>query len=364
MSCIELTSSFVLPALSPQRTTSITKNVSHQLSSTSTDAATTCHDVPPPVPMTEGQILARNQGNLQMANKDKREATKQKYHVEIEDQSTIDNGNTIHTEFESSVDEHGFGSIVMDDGVARINNVLSKETANKMRKYVNNLLLDTTEAVEGGFFDHDSLFGNVYCKENRWDLLLPLEGSEQVMDCVTEVLGEGRPVATAIESVLGKDAELYELSTLISDPGSKSQPLHPDILYQDTVHPILTCFVALQDIDDDMGPTVFMPKSANKKYHQDLKNRHLDPEAKGLVANAYNVRATLDKGDCSLYSAMTLHCGSANISDKRRSLFYFSFRNNALLQDDGGRMSVSLRPELRERNLTLRSVQEIIKQRG
>jgi ectoine hydroxylase-related dioxygenase (phytanoyl-CoA dioxygenase family) len=106
-----------------------------------------------------------------------------------------------------------------------------------------------------------------------------------------------------------------------------------------------------------------MNQSANKDYHQDLQNRHLDPEAKGLVATAYNVRATLDKGDCSLYSAMTLHCGSANKSDKRRSLFYFSFRNNALLEDDGGRMNVSLRPELEKRNLTLRSMQEIIKQR-
>jgi hypothetical protein len=220
-------------------------------------ATSTNHDWPAgaPAALTEGQILARNQGNLQMATRGQREAIQQKYRV----QDPCSNDN-VHTEFESSVDDHGFGAIVMDDGVARINNVLSTETADQMRKYVNKLLVDTTEAVEQGFFDPDSLFGNVYCKENRWDLLLPLEGSEQVMNCVTEVLREGSPVATAIESVLGKDAELYELSTLISDPGSKAQPLHPDILYQDTVHPILTCFVALQDIDDDMGPTVFMPK--------------------------------------------------------------------------------------------------------
>jgi Phytanoyl-CoA dioxygenase (PhyH). len=215
----------------------------------------TYHDAPQ-AQLTEGQILARNQGNLQMATKGQREAAKQKHLV---DDPSCTNESS-HTEFESSADEHGFGSIVMDDGVARINNVLSRETADRMRKYVNRLLVDTTQAVEQGFFDQDSLFGNVYCKENRWDLLLPLEGSEHVMDCVTEVLQEGSPVATAVESVLGKDAELYELSTLISDPGSKSQPLHPDILYQDTVHPILTCFIALQDIDDDMGPTVFMPK--------------------------------------------------------------------------------------------------------
>lgn len=326
--------------------------------------------------MTEGQILARNQGHLEMKTESQRSITKTKHDIEDSD-------------FDSSSDLHGFGSVLMDDGVARIDNVLSKKNAERMRNYTNNLLKDTSYAVEKGIFPELSLFGNVYCKENRYDLLLPIEASEIVMDCLSEVLCEGSPISTAIESVLGSDAELYELSTLISDPNSSAQPLHPDILYQDTIHPILTCFIALQDIDEQMGPTVFMPKvrfcknistyfshyhqisqlgsihlqSANKEHHDDLANRHLDPNANGLVATSYNVLGTLDSGDCSLYSALTLHCGSANKSNKRRSLFYFSFRNNELLEDEGGRMNVSLRPELKDRNLTLKTMQDLIENR-
>ncbi|GFH58754.1 hypothetical protein CTEN210_15230 [Chaetoceros tenuissimus] len=300
--------------------------------------------------MTEGQILARNQGHLEMKTESQRSITKTKHDIEDSD-------------FDSSSDLHGFGSVLMDDGVARIDNVLSKKNAERMRNYTNNLLKDTSYAVEKGIFPELSLFGNVYCKENRYDLLLPIEASEIVMDCLSEVLCEGSPISTAIESVLGSDAELYELSTLISDPNSSAQPLHPDILYQDTIHPILTCFIALQDIDEQMGPTVFMPKSANKEHHDDLGNRHLDPNANGLVATSYNVLGTLDSGDCTLYSAMTLHCGSANKSNKRRSLFYFSFRNNDLLEDEGGRMNVSLRPELKDRNLTLKTMQDLIENR-
>ncbi len=210
--------------------------------------------------MTEAGILARNQGHLTMASKQEIDDTKQKY--ERMENENIDDG--VHSRYRVDLDTHGFGSILMENGVARVDNVLSEKTATTMRAYTNDLLLGVTAAVESGAFSRDHLFGNVANPNNRWDLLLPIEASEECVQCLCEVLHEGSPVSTAIESVLGKDAELYELSTLISDPGSQVQPLHPDIVYQDTVHPILTCFVALQDITEDMGPTVFMPKVSLK----------------------------------------------------------------------------------------------------
>jgi hypothetical protein len=312
--------------------------------------------------ITESEVLARNQGELFMATVEERvsAALKQKQLLEENNISVPKANENDHTKYDLDADTDGFGAVIMEDGVVRIDNVLSQKTAKDMLKYVDQLLLDTLTAVDEGIFPQEALFGNVFSKENRWDLLLPIEASKNVVKCLTELLYEGSPISTAIESIMGKEAELYELSTLISDPGSQAQPLHPDIKYQDTIHPLLTCFVALQDIDPSMGPTLFMKKSASKEYHHDLHNRHLDKGANGLVATSYNELGTLGAGDCSLYSGMTLHCGSANKSNKRRRLFYFSFINKSLFHQKGGRNFVSIRSEVDERNLTLGEIQEMI----
>jgi hypothetical protein len=57
-----------------------------------------------------------------------------------------------------------------------------------------------------------------------------------------------------MEQLLGKDAPLYELSALISKPGSHRQPLHPDTPFGGQTGaageaPLLfSAFVALQDV--------------------------------------------------------------------------------------------------------------------
>ncbi len=323
---------------------------------------------------TEAEVLARNQGELKTPTENELENAIKKQRkiasrvsasndnsLDIESDLTAKGEHDTHTSYDFKIDKRRFGAILMENGVVRINNVLSRTTANEMVQYVDQLLIDTRTAVQEDIFPKEALFGNVFGKENRWDLLMPIEASKEVMHCLKELLHEDSPIATSIASILGENAELYELSTIISDPGSSAQPLHPDIKYQDTTHPLLTCFVALQDIDKEMGPTLFMKNSATKEYHDDLHNRHLDREAKGLVATSYNELGTLSVGDCSLYSAMTLHCGSANKSLKRRRLFYFSFINKALFREEGGRSFVSIRPEVKERNLTLRDLQNMIK---
>jgi ectoine hydroxylase-related dioxygenase (phytanoyl-CoA dioxygenase family) len=312
--------------------------------------------------MSEAQILERKQGFLETPSFEEIERCRQSQgrllKAQLRKESAANNEK--HLAYIPKADTDGFGAVILDKGVVRVNSVISGATVKEARDYVNRLLVDTCAAVENGIFRHEDLFGHVHSKTNRWDLLLPVEESESVMKCLSEVLRKDAPVATAIESVLGKDAELFELATMISDPGAPAQPLHPDSLYQNTTHPILTCFIALQDINSEMGPTLFIPGSATQRHHEDLQNRHLDPEAKGLVATAYNELATLGSGDCSLYSSMTLHCGSANVSENRRCLLYFSFRNNHVYRDNC-RSGASIRSEIKERKLTLSVLQDLIK---
>lgn len=71
---------------------------------------------------------------------------------------------------------------------------------------------------------------------------------------------------TVVARAVGEDATLYELAALVSEPGAPRQPVHPDNPYQDAA-PLLTCFVALQDISIDMGPTTFLPRTHTKEAH-------------------------------------------------------------------------------------------------
>jgi len=301
--------------------------------------------------LTEVDVLRRNQGVLTSPSKDDRDFVKGKM-MPISNAEDDILKRLKYQDYDSDLDAEGYGAILLHDGVVRIDNVLSVQTTRNMLRYTNQLLTKSLDQIR---FDEGvalTLFGNVHMNKNRFDLLLPLEDSDEVMACLSELLHDSSHVFHSLQSILGEDAELFELSVMISDPGSEAQPLHPDIVYQDTTPPILTCFVALQDISQDMGPTLFMPGSVSLKYHEDLHNRHLDPHATGLVATSYNVLSTLSAGDCSLYDTMILHLGSSNTSNSRRCLFYLSFKNNNVFKE-GCRSGSSIRPKLKDRHLTL-----------
>ncbi|KAL9189831.1 hypothetical protein ACHAXT_009506 [Thalassiosira profunda] len=268
-----------------------------------------------------------------------------------------------HVEFAPNKDKGGFGAIVLEEGVARVNGCMSTDTAEKLLAYINRQLVESMDEVSEGKAEELSRFADVLGKRKRWDMLLPLEESDEVLQAMHEIFHEGgNGLGGAIEAILGKDSRLYELSALISDPGSERQALHPDFPYQDTLPPALTSFVALQDVAPDMGPTTFLPRSSTAEHHQELKDRLWAGHShQGLLATAPNKLNTLGTADCSLYNPMTLHCGGANRSeDKRRVLFYFSFMNPAVGAETITE-GASLRPELKERGLTLQNIKKIVK---
>ena len=61
-----------------------------------------------------------------------------------------------------------------------------------------------------------------------------------------------------LTELVGDAGVLQEIACLISEPGSRQQPLHPDTPYTSSP-PLYAAFVALQDIDVEMGPTVYLP---------------------------------------------------------------------------------------------------------
>jgi len=164
-------------------------------------------------------------------------------------------------------------------------------------------------------------------------LLLPLGGQRGVQMALRELLvgrgGGGSSAAllhTLLRDSLGDDASLYELSALVSEPGSPRQPVHPDNPYQPRA-PLLTCFVALQPVMPMMGPTTFLPRTHTAEAHAAFEGGVTSRDA--LLSTSPHVVACLDAGDASLFDSRTMHCGGANDAEAggTRVLFYCSFRN-------------------------------------
>jgi ectoine hydroxylase-related dioxygenase (phytanoyl-CoA dioxygenase family) len=192
-------------------------------------------------------------------------------------------------------------------------------------------------------------FANVLLKENRCDLTIPLEDDLVVVDALLHVLQKS-PVGKMMSSMLGKDPSLYELSCLISDNGSQRQVVHPDTpcTSDDGEADMYTCFIALQDIKKDMGPTTWIPSTHTTTAHTLFRDDQLDratgesPKDK-LLRTSPSVLGLLPKGSCGIFDSRLLHCGGANESGISRSLFYFTFKNSEIGYPGN---PASIRPEL------------------
>ena len=255
------------------------------------------------------------------------------------------------------------GKELQKNGVVRVNGALSHATADALREFVDAERLRASAEVEEGRRRSDERFANLVLLSNRCDLLLPLDGPP--VDAMAELLGEGSVLGPLLEEVVGRDAVFNELACLISEPGSLQQPLHPDTPYTPRP-PLYAAFVALQDVDVEMGPTIYLPGTHTKEEHTAFYGGNLDVgrDHTGHRTNRINedyiaskpVRlGLLSKGDVALYNQQVLHCGGANESPGRvRRQFYFSVRDFSV---PGVQARPSIRPAFLQK-LTLGEVRD------
>lgn len=228
--------------------------------------------------------------------------------------------------------------IVHRDGVLRINGVLSETTADKLREYV---LQEQSFAERETAKDPSksrAYYGVENARKNRCDLQLSLlrggyaakEGmdfeSHPLADTLQELLGVDGTLRNVYETLVTPQGELYEMATVITEPGSNQQMVHADLPFNPDA-PIYVIFLALQDIDEFMGPTSFLLKTHTPKANDAFHGS--ESEKDNQLKNADCRLATLKKGDCVLFDARTLHAGNSNdiVKGKTRALFNFSFRN-------------------------------------
>lgn len=226
-------------------------------------------------------------------------------------------------------------------GVVRIENVLDTAMVFKLRDFVCSELKQCIEIAAKENTKHSSLFSSSLSADNRWDLKLPM--NDIVKEALQSILKKGQPLGDMLTEAVGEEAALFELASFVTVPGAGRQVIHSDTLW--TKKPVLfTTTIALQDVSEDMGPTVFLPGSHTKAVHKKFDNAATCDQ---LLATYPHVLSTLTSGSASSYDSRLLHCGGANNSnDRTRMLFYFTFTNPDGVDDDDDSWNVaSLRDE-------------------
>ena len=205
-------------------------------------------------------------------------------------------------------------------GVIRINDVLSDNLCDLCLTVINTNL---NAAIAESFpMTIETGFGNVLSRRSRWDIYQRYEGA--IALALQYMLGNDNNPLTKLFSELFNqtDSTFHELSALVSDPGSQSQSIHPDTEFE-SVCPLYTVFVALQDVTENMGGTVFMPGTNTASHHLAYKARVTKNDF--LVSEQYR-RSVFKKGSCAIMDSRTLHFGPAN-TESRRTMLYFTIRN-------------------------------------
>lgn len=201
-------------------------------------------------------------------------------------------------------------------GLVRLDGLLSAVEAKRLAVHVDLLLSTACKQVcssQSAFLD---LFGPIMSRANRYDLLLPLDSV--VLPAAKNVL---QRVGATLQEIVG-DCHLCELTALVSDSGAAAQPVHHDTSFDGTP-PRVSLLVALQDITDDMGPTIWFPATNTPAWH--LKYSARGDDLEDLLGESTHIRGLLGIGDAVLYDTRLLHCGGAN-TQQRRALLTLSMQ--------------------------------------
>jgi hypothetical protein len=237
------------------------------------------------------------------------------------------------------------------DGVIRIDQALSSDVADKLREHILQQKDEAASITEQDASKARALYGVENQRASRCDLQLSLLGNfgtdngaqNHVMaDTLQDLLGKEGSLRHIYENLVTLQGEFYELAAVVTDPGSTRQKIHPDLPYKVDA-PLYVVFLALQDVNEAMGPTSFLLKTHTSKENAKFSDPSQEVRDKQISSSEHRL-STLKKGDAVIFDARILHCGNANDSENgsTRALFNFSFRNPKVTADLG--YAGSIRP--------------------
>lgn len=221
-------------------------------------------------------------------------------------------------------------------------------------------------------------YGSVNNPYHRMDEILPLSNMK-----------------SSINALYNKDSQFWnsvfpnytisECSILTSYPGANSQPWHSDTTYKyDSEAELVSIGIALDDIEEDMGPLEVIPRS-NTYYdlNKDTSDSESDDEGddEGVKYNAQDFfdvkdeecinwtdwvldikymrdglfpeKCVCKKGSLVFWSSKVIHRGSANNSNKKRPVFYISLLEPDKQRPHGATYSLSKNDDELKKTLPL-----------
>ena len=210
------------------------------------------------------------------------------------------------------------------DGYLIIPNMLSSNECDD--------ILNTIKSVEKG----NPKFGNIHANKNRKDMMLPVY---KVKSHIKKIYEKYKDLWNKITP----NPILCECSSLISYPNAKHQIWHTDTSYKSGDATLVSIGIALQDIDENMGPLHVFKGSTeiyDKSKNDDSSSSSSSSSSSGKQSvenickqlNYEEVHCLAKKGDLVIWLSSVVHRGSKNTSNKSRSVFYFS-----LLSSKGNR---------------------------
>ena len=188
-----------------------------------------------------------------------------------------------------------------NNGYYVFKNIISKETCDKILEKINIDVKDKSNFHKRNFLDSK--------KGKRIDLLLDIEGIYK--DTFIKIHNLIKPVIT--KYFRNNHYKLYEFSAMITYPKSSDQNWHRDgykPYYRN--NEIVSFALLLDDVDESKSPT------------QIYKGSHLT----SYVKSNNLVSLTGKKGDLIAWDTHAIHRGSANLSNKNKTVFLFTLLNS------------------------------------
>ena len=129
-------------------------------------------------------------------------------------------------------------------------------------------------------------------------------------------------VTTVCEAVLGPEYKIVEIGFDVPNPGAKEQPWHRDFAApEDTIYGrrlnSLAFNITTVDVYEDMGPFVIAP-GTQWDLPEGFEHEMFPPKSNYDRYEARAQRKMPKMGDISARSALTIHKGTANVSNKPR----------------------------------------------
>jgi len=235
-------------------------------------------------------------------------------------------------------------NVLKNEGVVRLNNILSTDLCDKcIISILNTLSLAINEGTDH-FGSSSKTFGNIDANYNRWDMFVN-KSDISIAESYLSMFDNKNSVLNLIFDQLfdGLNAEVFEFGALISKNGATSQRIHSDTTYQSNC-PLYTVFIAIQNVIEELGPTIFIKNTNNNPLaHQNLRHKRTD-----YLSKAIYHQALLNQGDIVIMDSRTFHAGDKNTFGNR-VLLYFTLLNPSFTDMGGGSKHDNI-------NLTLHSL--------